>query len=127
MIRAKIRIENIKPTLLQIKEANKVTINVLKVFLNIDTNIPLKIDNKPVSNEVFFHSTPNSQSDSLENNTSIRQLNLQLKLLYTRQQLAKSSLYPNLAAFGSYNYQTQANDFAFGQYEWVPSSSVGIQ
>ncbi len=127
MIRAKVRVENIKPTVLQIKQANKITVNILKVFLNINTNTPIKIDNKFISNDVLYNSTISYQSDSLEDNTNIKQLNLQLQLLYTRQQLAKSSLYPSLAAFGNYKYQSQADDFNFGDYKWVPSSLVGFQ
>jgi len=34
---------------------------------------------------------------------------------------------PSLAAFGNYQFQSQANDFNFSDYEWVSTASAGLQ
>ncbi len=41
--------------------------------------------------------------------------------------MVKGSNYPSLVAIGNYQYQTQANNFNFSDYNWIPTSMVGLQ
>ena len=63
----------------------------------------------------------------LINNPQLNIVNKQLEITNTSISLEKSAYFPSLAAFGNYQYQTQANDFKFENYKWVSTFVVGVQ
>jgi|AntAceMinimDraft_17_1070374.scaffolds.fasta_scaffold03092_2 outer membrane protein TolC len=126
MIRSKVSVENIKPSVYQLANAYRTTIKLLKVYLNLNENIPLSVkDDLLLKNtDYIMMSNPN---DSLQNNTNLKQLDIQMQLIASQIQFAKSERIPNLVAFGNYQYQSQSNDYKFGDYNWIPVSMVGFQ
>ena len=41
--------------------------------------------------------------------------------------MARAAYYPVLSGTGTYQYQSQQNDFRFSQYQWVLTSAVGLR
>lgn len=64
---------------------------------------------------------------SLSQNTSLVQLDIQKTLINKQIKTVKAAALPSLAAFGNYQFQTQANDFKFSDYDWVQTSMAGLQ
>ena len=68
-----------------------------------------------------------STNTAIENNTELKQLDLNIIGLQNSLRMVNSQHLPSLSAFGQYSYQTQADDFKFGNYNWVGSSAIGLQ
>jgi len=65
--------------------------------------------------------------EMLRNNPQLGILEKQVTINDKTISLEKSAHLPTLAAFGTYQYQAQANDFKFSDYNWVKTSLVGLQ
>lgn len=126
LIRIKVQVDNIYPNLVQTANAYSNLLNVLKVLLNIDVNTPVKLD----ENELLsynFEELVVADSSWFGRNSTLKQLALTRQMLTIQERIVKGSNYPSLVAIGNYQYQTQANDFNFSNYNWVTTSMVGLQ
>jgi len=54
-------------------------------------------------------------------------MNLQLDLVGQQREMAQAGAYPMLDLAGNYQYQTEANDFRFSDYQWVETFSAGLR
>lgn len=63
----------------------------------------------------------------LDENSVIKQLELEVELYEKQISLAKSAYYPSVEAIGNYNYQAQEDGFAVADYQWINTSLVGLQ
>lgn len=126
LIRIKVQVDNIYPNLVQAENAYSNLLNVLKVLLNIDVRTPVELDiNELVSYN--FSELASPDSSWLSSNSTLRQLTLTSQMLTIQERMVKGANYPSLVAIGNYQYQTQANDYNFSSYRWVPTSLVGLQ
>ena len=126
LIRIKVQVDNIYPNLVQAENAYNNLLNIFKVLLNIDVNTPVELDEKELSNYNFSEMAL-ADSSWLSSNSTLRQLTLTRQMLSIQEKMVKGANYPSLVAIGNYQYQTQANDYKFSNYNWVPTSMVGLQ
>ncbi len=125
-IRAKVQVDNLYPNLLQAENIYQNLLNIFKIVLNIDTDTPLVLDETELL-KVQLEELDTIPSTWYHDNPTLRQFGINRRLLGIQKQMIRNSNIPILAAFGSYTYQTQANDFKFGDYNWVASSAIGLQ
>jgi len=125
-IRIKVQVDNIYPNLVQTENAYTNLLNIFKVLLNIDINTPVELDEKELTNYNFSEMAL-ADSSWLSSNSTLRQLTLTRQMLSIQEKMVKGANYPSLVAIGNYQYQTQANDYKFSNYNWVPTSMVGLQ
>lgn len=126
LIRIKVQVDNIYPNLVQTENAYNNLLNIFKVLLNIDISTPVELD----ENELLsynFNEMALADSGWLNSNSTLRQLGLTRQMLTIQEKMVKGANYPTLVAIGNYQYQTQANDYNFSNYRWVPTSLVGLQ
>lgn len=127
LIRAEVQVENIKPIALQAENNYELAKNSLKIALGLDAS-----ENIDIEGDLIYHQTdtPNL-SGTLnvldQNNSDIKQLNYQIDIAKSMINIERSGHLPTLAAFGNYQYQTQANDLKFKDYRWVNTQFVGLQ
>lgn len=126
LIRIKVQVDNIYPNLVQAENAYNNLLNIFKVLLNIDVNTPVELDEKELSNYNFSEMAL-ADSSWLSSNSTLRQLTLTRQMLSIQEKMVKGANYPSLVAIGNYQYQTQANDYNFSNYRWVPTSLIGLQ
>jgi outer membrane protein TolC len=126
LIRIKVQVDNLYPNVLQAENTYKNLLNVLKVLLNIDVETPIILNDNEIG-EYSFTKLVLPDSSWVNNNTSLRQLSLTREMLKIQEKMTRGANYPSLVAIGNYQYQTQANDFKFNDYSWVPTSMVGLQ
>ncbi|MDI3526412.1 MAG: hypothetical protein PWR03_595, partial [Tenuifilum sp.] len=126
LIRIKVQVDNLYPNVLQAENTYKNLLNVLKVLLNIDVETPIILNDNEIG-EYSFTKLVLPDSSWVNNNTSLRQLSLTREMLKIQEKMTRGANYPSLVAIGNYQYQTQANDFKFNDYRWVPTSMVGLQ
>jgi outer membrane protein TolC len=127
-IRASVQVNNLNPAYIQAKNGVELAIMQIKMLLSLPANqeIDIKETLESFSTNISLLEMMES-SATLDNNTEIKQLDLNIKSLQSKLKLVNSQHLPSLAAFGQYAYQTQADDFKFNDYKWVGSAQVGLQ
>lgn len=126
VIRARVQVDNLYPGLLQVKNAYDNLLNIFRILLDIPMDQPVKLD-PTVLLGVDIQQLPVYEPNWFSGNATLRQLDASRRLLGIQESMVKAGYMPILMATGNYSYQTQANNFDFGKYKWVNSSSVGIQ
>lgn len=125
-IRAQVQVNNLNPTYISAKNGLDLAILQLKMILSLPTNqeISLKENLEDFSNKV---TEINLNENTAENNSDLRQMDLNIVSLQNSLRLVNSQHLPSLSAFGQYSYLTQAEDYNFADYNWVGSAAVGLQ
>jgi outer membrane protein TolC len=126
VIRARVQVDNIYPGLLQVKNTYANLMNVFRIMLDIPLEQAVELDPAVLLN-VDVEAMPKIETNWLSANPTIRQLETSRRLYGIQESMVKASNLPMLLAVGNYTYQTQANNFDFGDYKWVNSSAVGLQ
>ena len=105
-ISAEVQMRSIKPNV--ISAANGVTLAKLqlKVLMGITADVELKTEDSLTNYETaVFANQLKDEEVGLENNTTMKQLDLNMKMLEKSLKVAKSSFIPTLSMSFSYNYQ----------------------
>ncbi len=125
-IRAQVQVNNLNPTYINAKNGLELSILQLKMILSLPTEqeISLKENLEDFSEKV---TEINLNESTAENNSDLRQLDLNIVSLQNSLRLVNSQHLPSLSAFGQYSYLTQAEDYNFANYNWVGSAAVGLQ
>ena len=128
LIRAKVQVNNLNPTYISAKNGLELAILQLKMILSLpqDQEIVFVEDLEDYSDRIISVSAAESER-AANNNSDIRQLDLNIVSLKHSLRMINSQHLPSLSAFGQYSYQTQADDFKFADYNWVGSAAVGLQ
>ena len=125
-ISAEVQMRSIKPNV--ISAANGVTLAKLqlKVLMGITADVELKTEDSLTNYETaVFANQLKDEAVGLENNTTMKQLDLNMKMLEKSLKVAKSSFIPTLSMSFSYNYQSLYNpNINFFEYNWSNSSSL---
>jgi outer membrane protein TolC len=125
-IRAQVQVNNLNPTYISAKNGLDLAILQLKMILSLPTEqeIELKETLEDFSNRV---TEINLSENTAEENSDLRQLDLNIISLQNSLRLVNSQHLPSLSAFGQYSYLTQAEDYNFADYNWVGSAAIGLQ
>lgn len=127
VLRAKTNAENAVPDLYNAESSIILALWQLKAVIGLDLekNIDVSGELEDYS-EHMFYDTHLHDSATVENNTVMRQLEIQAVQLAETVSLRKYAYLPTLAANFSYSINAMANDFNFSEYRWTPYSYVGI-
>lgn len=123
---SKVQVIQAKNSLLEAQNTILPLANNLKLLIGLKQNDALKLT-EPITlleSELIFDE---NTSKTLEQNSTLKQLELDIKVKEKQIQLAKSAFYPTLDAIGNYNYQAQEDGFNLQNYQWVNTSLVGLQ
>lgn len=127
LIRSEVQVRNLRPSLLQARNGVRMAELMVRVLLGIDEAVVIVTEDDLESyNEGSLLQT-NSAGMDLTNNPDLRQLNLEINRMHTQFQVVRAQRFPTLAAFGNFQYMTQANDFRFGNYQWANPIMAGLQ
>ena len=119
---------NLNPTYISAKNGLELAILQLKMILSLpaETEMEFAEDLEDFSEGMTGIATVENQK-AVSQNSEIRQLDLNIASLQHSLRMVNSQHLPSLSAFGQYSYQTQAEDFKFGDYNWVGSAAIGLQ
>lgn len=125
-ISAEVQMRSVKPSV--ISAGNAVTLSKLqlKVLMGVTEDFDLKIDDNLANYETdLFANQLNTLNEGLVNNTTMRQLDMNMKLLNQNLKSLKTNFMPTLGVNYSYQYQSLYNDNwnAF-DYNWGGSSAL---
>ena len=106
---AETQMQNLKPTLLQVENAIVQATTFLKVLMGVDADTPIKVAGELSDYEVSIVATNGDRTISLQNNSDLRQVEIQQQQLHKSLHLVRSQRLPTLAAFANYNYVGTSN------------------
>ncbi|MEI3443271.1 MAG: TolC family protein [Bacteroides thetaiotaomicron] len=125
-ISAEVQMRSIKPNV--ISAANAVTLAKLqlKVLMGITADVDIKTDDNLTNYESMLFANQLKEEDmSLDNNTTMKQFELNMKLLEKNVKSLKTNFIPTLSMSFSYQYQSLYNpNINFFDYTWSNSSSL---
>ena len=125
-ISAEVQMRSIKPNV--ISAANAVTLAKLqlKVLMGITADVDIKTDDNLTNYESMLFANQLKEEDvSLENNTTMKQFELNMKLLEKNVKSLKTNFMPTGSMSFSYQYQSLYNpNINFFDYTWSTSSSL---
>ena len=125
-ISAEVQMRSIKPNV--ISAANAVTLAKLqlKVLMGITADVDIKTDDNLTNYESMLFAYQLKEVDmSLDNNTTMKQFELNMKLLEKNVKSLRTNFIPTLSMSFSYQYQSLYNpNINFFDYTWSNSSSL---
>ena len=125
-ISAEVQMRSIKPNL--ISAANAVTLAKLqlKVLMGITADVEIKINDSLTNYETaMFANQLREENVNLDNNTTMKQLDLNRKMLNQNIKSLRANFMPTLGMNYSYQYQSLYNeDWNILDYNWSGSSAL---
>ena len=96
----------------------------LKVLLHLpmETYLVLTDSLVPVADVLAMTET----KELLGGNNNFRQQQIKTEIAHEQTKTIRASYFPVVSGTGTYQYQSQQNDFNFSTYRWVLSSAIGV-
>lgn len=122
-MQAEVRVENIRPQLLEMENVKRTALDGLKISLGIDPREEIALEGELdyVNEEVPAAGT--TIEEALSNNGDLATLRLKKQLDEALVQVEKAAYYPSLVGFGNYSFAGSADDMKFQNYQ---SGMVGL-
>ena len=126
VLRSSVQVKNVEPELLQADIALKQCQLQLKVLMGISTDIEIypDITLNELSDEMWTY--PTDQNISLQENTSLRSLEIQKNILSKNVTLKKFAWIPTLGASYTLSWTSLSNGSPFKNQQFNPYSFVGL-
>jgi outer membrane protein TolC len=128
LIRADVAVKNIEPNMLQAENAVKLVKWQLKALLGMDLELSIECEGKlaDFGSELFGDYMTAAANASLDENTNLKQLDIQNEQLKNTLKLQKFDFMPTLSLSAAYNWNAMNENFKFSEYRWNPYSMVGV-
>lgn len=123
---AEVQLGSIRPSMVSAANAVRLSGLQLKVLMGIDENYVIKIDDRLASHESeIFAAEMDSRNDNLSNNTTMKQLNLNMDLLEKNIKTQRMNFIPTLGLRFNYQYQSLYNEnLKLSDYNWSNGASL---
>lgn len=120
-ITAEVQMRNIWPNVVTAENSIRMAKLQLKVLMGVTADVDLNINDKLENyQDTVFASMSADENIDLTNNTTLKQLELNNKLLQHNLRIQKAAFLPTLAFQFSYSYTSMANDYRIFHYIWNP-------
>lgn len=125
-ISAEVQMRSIKPNLISAENAITLAKLQLRVLMGITANVDIKINDNLTNYETAVFANQLSEEHlGLEDNTTMKQMDLNMKLLEKNVKSLRTNFMPTLSMSFSYQYQSLYNpNINFLKYNWSNSSSL---
>ena len=125
-ISAEVQMRSIKPNVISASNAVTLSKLQLKVLMGVTADVDVKIDDNLTNYETTMFANQLKEEDmSLDNNTTMKQFELNMKLLEKNVKSLRTNFIPTLSMSFSYQYQSLYNpNINFFDYNWSNSSSL---
>ena len=125
-ISAEVQMRSIKPNLISAENAITLAKLQLRVLMGITVNVDIKINDNLTNYETAVFANQLSEEHlGLDDNTTMKQMELNMKLLEKNVKSLRTNFMPTLSMSFSYQYQSLYNpNINFLKYNWSNSSSL---
>ncbi|MDR1517107.1 MAG: TolC family protein [Dysgonamonadaceae bacterium] len=123
---AEVQVKNLEPTLLQTENGIEQAKMYLKVLIGIDAVLAIEVTNTLADFEANIVTMGSLDELLLENNSDLRQLDIQKKQLDRSLLLQRSQRIPTFAAFANYTYAGTGNKAGYSfmdPTQWNPATT----
>ena len=126
-ITAEVQMRNLQPSVISARNAVELSKLQLLVLMNIEPETEIELQGSLNDyEEHVFAGILTADTNSLKSNSSLAQLDMNVKMLQQTQTLNKQNFAPMVALQFNYMYTCMANDFKFKDYEWNPYSNISL-
>lgn len=127
LVRAKTSVANAIPNVYNAESSIILALWQLKAVLGVDLEMNIDVAGKLEDfSQQMFYDIHQHDSVSLDNNTTMKQLAIQVEQLAQNIKLQKFANIPSLALAFSFSYMSMADDVSFKEFPWTPYSTVGL-
>lgn len=126
VLRAEVQVKNIEPSILDMENTIRQAKLQLKLLMGMDMSLNIKVSGNLADYQKNMYDTVLDTSASIENNSSLRTLDLQTEALKQALDVQKASWFPTLALTANYNWTSLNNGTPFKNLDWNPYSTVGV-
>ena len=126
-ISAEVQMRNLQPSVISARNAVELSRLQLVVLMNIDPDMAFELDDNLADyEETVFAGVLTADSTSLNNNSTLIQMDMNTRMLQQTLSLNKQNFAPMVALQFNYMYTCMADNFKFKDYEWNPYSNVSL-
>ena len=127
LVRAKTTVANAVPNVYNAESSVILALWQLKAVLGVDLDMNIDVSGQLDDwSQQMFYDIHQHDSISLDNNTTMKQLALQVEQLAQNIRLQKFANIPSLALAFNFSYMSMADDISFKEFPWTPYSTVGL-
>lgn len=125
--RAKSTVQNAIPNVYDAENSVNLGLWQLKAVMGIDLDEEIDVEGSLADySEHMFRDIYEKDDVTLDQNSTMRQLAIQVEELANAVKIQKYAALPSLAMSFSYSLNAMTNDFKFSEYNWSPYSAVGL-
>lgn len=126
-IRAEVQMRNLVPSVVSARNGVQLAKLQLKVLMGIDADQEFTIVGNLKDYELtMFQQQLTEKQLGLENNSDLKQLDLNSELLTRTLKIQNTNFMPTLSAGFNYLYRSMSDDFAMAHYDWKPYSTLSL-
>ncbi|MGL5938396.1 MAG: TolC family protein [Phocaeicola sp.] len=126
-ISAEVQMRSLKPSVVSARNGVNLANLQLKVLMGMSSNVNLSIEGSLKDYEMaMFTRQARPRADQIDNNSSLKQLDLNAEMLKKTLKIQKTNFLPAISASFQYLYMSMNDNFKFGQYTWFPHSTVEL-
>lgn len=126
VLRAEVQVRNLEPSLLSAESAVTLSKLQLKVLLGVDMDVVVNVEGQLSDYEASMYEQTLSIDTSLDQNTDLRQLDLQTAYVKQAVKVQQMAWSPTLAASAGYNWISMSDGNMFKNFRWSPYSTVAL-
>ncbi len=126
VLRARVAVTNLEPSIIEADNAIETLELQLKVLMGMDVRTDFKPSQKLDDFKIQMYNDVLATDTSLVNNTSLKSLDLQTDYLKKSLDVTRMAWYPTLNGSFNYMWNSMSNGSPFKNFDWHPSSSVGL-
>ena len=127
LVRAKTSVAGAIPNVYNAESSVVLALWQLKAVLGVDLDMNIDVTGALDDwSKQMFYDIHQHDNATLENNTTMKQLALQVEQLAENIKLQKYATLPSLAASFNFSYISMANDVAFKEFPWTPYSTAAL-
>ena len=126
VLRAEVQVKNIEPSILDMENTIRQAKLQLKLLMGMDMAYNIKVVGNLSDYQQSMYEKVLNANATLENNSSLRSLELQTEALKQAYNVQKAAWFPTLALTANYNWTSMNNGAIFKDLKWYPYSTVGV-
>ena len=126
-ISAEVQMRNLKPSVISARNAVELSKLQLLVLMNIEPETEFElIGSLKDYEESVYAGILIADTNSLKENSALKQMDMNVKMLQQTLSLNKQNFAPIVALQFNYMYTCMTDNFKFKDYEWNPYSNVSL-
>ena len=126
MLSAEVAMQNAEPNVYDAQNSIVLANWRLKALLGIDLQQEIECAGSLADYEGAVAATASYEESSVENNSAIKQIEIQERMLDKTYEMQLAKYYPTLSAQFSYNWLAMSGNFKFSEYIWNPYSTGAL-